>query len=80
MHLLIVFVVIQANIRPMNVLGSELEPCSVDTNKPTGWYRDGYCNTDSHDSGSHLICSEMTAEFLSFSKSVGNDLSTPRLP
>ena len=59
-----------------NVLGGELEPCSIDP--LTGFYRDGCCNTGSEDFGVHTVCVIMTAEFLEFSRSVGNDLSTPR--
>jgi uncharacterized protein (DUF2237 family) len=44
----------------------------------TGFYRDGCCGTGAEDIGSHTVCSVMTAEFLEYSKSVGNDLSTPR--
>ena len=58
-----------------NVLGGELEPCS--TQPMTGFYRDGCCNTGREDAGLHLVCAEMTDEFLAFSKSCGNDLSTP---
>lgn len=43
----------------------------------TGWFRDGCCNTDAQDRGSHTVCAQMTSEFLRFSKAVGNDLSTP---
>ena len=43
----------------------------------TGFYRDGCCNTGADDVGLHLVCVEVTDEFLEFSKSVGNDLSTP---
>jgi uncharacterized protein len=58
-----------------NVLGEPLEPCSI---KPTtGFYRDGCCNTGAEDIGSHTVCVVMTAEFLDFSRSRGNDLSTP---
>jgi len=58
-----------------NVLGEPLEICSF---KPmTGFYRDGCCNTGLEDAGSHTVCAVMTAEFLAFSKSRGNDLSTP---
>ena len=60
----------------MNVLGGELEPCSFDP--VTGFHRDGYCRTGGVDAGFHAICAVMTEEFLAFSKSVGNDLSTPR--
>ncbi|WP_184382212.1 DUF2237 family protein [Roseococcus suduntuyensis] len=59
-----------------NVLGGTLVPCSMDP--LTGWYRDGCCKTDEHDHGSHTVCAVMTAEFLEFSRGVGNDLSTPR--
>lgn len=61
---------------PRNVLGSALEPCS--TAPLTGFFRDGHCNTCAEDRGSHTVCAVMTAEFLAFSKYVGNDLSTPR--
>ena len=59
----------------LNVLGERLELCSL---KPmTGFYRDGCCDTGEEDVGSHTVCAVMTAEFLAFSKSAGNDLSTP---
>lgn len=58
-----------------NVLGGPLAPCS---DEPlTGFYRDGCCNTGPQDVGSHTVCVVMTAEFLTFSKARGNDLSTP---
>jgi len=58
-----------------NVLGERLELCS---NKPmTGFFRDGCCDTSREDVGSHTVCAVMTAAFLAFSKSRGNDLSTP---
>lgn len=60
----------------INVLGSPLEPCS--TAPLTGFFRDGHCNTCAEDRGSHTVCAVMTAEFLAYSKYVGNDLSTPR--
>ena len=60
----------------VNVLGEALEPCS--TAPMTGFFRDGACNTCAEDTGSHTVCAVMTAEFLAFSKYVGNDLSTPR--
>ena len=59
----------------INVLGTELAPCSYDP--LTGYFRDGCCNTDATDHGSHLICVRVTAEFLGFSKAAGNDLVTP---
>ena len=43
----------------------------------TGYYRTGYCNTDEYDQGTHVVCAEMDDEFLKFTKSKGNDLSTP---
>jgi uncharacterized protein (DUF2237 family) len=58
-----------------NVLGESLELCSIDP--MTGFFRDGCCNTGREDVGSHTVCTVMTAEFLQFSKSCGNDLSTP---
>ena len=59
-----------------NVLGGALDLCSV--NPMTGFYRDGCCSTGPEDVGLHTVCSVMTAEFLAFSKSRGNDLSTPQ--
>jgi uncharacterized protein (DUF2237 family) len=61
---------------PKNVLGSELEACSFDP--LTGYFRDGCCNTDETDLGSHLVCVCVTEAFLTFSRSRGNDLVTPR--
>ncbi len=62
--------------KPKNVLGGELKCCCL---KPlTGFYRDGFCKTGADDRGSHTICVRVTDEFLIFSKSRGNDLSTPR--
>jgi uncharacterized protein (DUF2237 family) len=59
----------------LNVLGGKLETCSI---KPmTGFYRNGCCDTGTEDIGSHTVCILATAEFLEFSKSRGNDLSTP---
>lgn len=60
----------------INALGGALEPCSSDP--VTGFFRDGHCNTCAEDRGSHTVCAVMTAEFLAYSKYVGNDLSTPR--
>ena len=59
-----------------NVLGGELEPCSM--SPLTGFYRDGCCNTGADDLGVHTVCTQVTEEFLAFSKGQGNDLSTPR--
>ena len=61
--------------RSLNVLGGVLEFCSYDP--ITGFFRDGCCATGAEDLGSHTVCAEMTTEFLAFSKSRGNDLSTP---
>jgi len=58
-----------------NVLGTDLLDCSLDP--LTGFYRDGCCNTGGDDVGVHTVCAVMTEEFLAFSASVGNDLSTP---
>ena len=58
-----------------NVLGTELVPCSYDP--LTGYFRDGCCNTDDSDRGSHLVCVRVTKEFLAFSSARGNDLVTP---
>ena len=44
----------------------------------TGYYRDGVCRTGPTDTGRHVVCAIMTAEFLAFTKSRGNDLSAPR--
>jgi uncharacterized protein (DUF2237 family) len=59
----------------VNVLGGRLESCSTDP--VTGFFRNGACDTCAEDRGSHTVCAVMTAEFLAFSKYVGNDLSTP---
>ena len=58
-----------------NVLGGELEPCSLDP--LTGFYRDGCCESGGDDDGVHSVCAVMTSEFLEFSRANGNDLSTP---
>lgn len=60
----------------LNVVGGPLAPCSTDP--MTGFFRNGACDTCAEDRGSHTVCALMTAEFLAFSKYVGNDLSTPR--
>jgi len=61
--------------QPRNVLGDFLEACSI--SPMTGFYRDGCCDTSREDVGSHSVCAVMTDAFLEFSKSRGNDLSTP---
>jgi uncharacterized protein len=60
----------------LNVLGTPLLACSFDP--LTGYYRDGCCNTDHNDHGSHVVCAKVTQAFLDFSVSRGNDLVTPR--
>jgi uncharacterized protein (DUF2237 family) len=58
-----------------NALGGKLEECS--SRPVTGFFRNGCCDTSTEDVGSHTVCVVMTAEFLEFSRSRGNDLSTP---
>lgn len=60
----------------VNVLGEQLEACGRDPE--TGFYRDGCCNTGPDDFGSHTVCVVVTDDFLAFSRTCGNDLSTPR--
>lgn len=60
---------------PKNVLGGFLEGCCLDP--VTGFYRNGACDTGPEDAGAHVVCAQMTAEFLKFSAEMGNDLSTP---
>ncbi|MGI8642336.1 MAG: DUF2237 family protein [Pyrinomonadaceae bacterium] len=62
--------------KPKNVLGGELKCCCL--TPLTGFYRDGFCKTGADDVGSHTVCILATDEFLEFSRSRGNDLSTPR--
>ena len=56
-----------------NVLGGNLVVCSLDP--LTGYFRNGFCHTDKHDRGLHIVCSLITEDFLSFAKSRGTDLS-----
>jgi uncharacterized protein (DUF2237 family) len=58
-----------------NVLGTTLQVCC--THPLTGYYRDGFCNTGGQDFGMHVVCAQVTSEFLEYTKSQGNDLSTP---
>ncbi|MGY8903284.1 MAG: DUF2237 family protein [Burkholderiales bacterium] len=58
-----------------NVLGTELQACSFDP--LTGYFRDGCCETDESDRGSHVVCARVTQEFLLYSLERGNDLMTP---
>ena len=60
----------------LNIFGDPLAPCSSDP--VTGFFRNGSCDTCPEDHGSHTVCAVMTAEFLAFSKYLGNDLTTPR--
>ena len=60
----------------LNVLGEALALCSE--TPLTGYFRDGCCNTDRTDRGSHTVCVRVTAQFLEFTQNKGNDLSTPR--
>ena len=59
----------------LNVFGETLLPCSEDP--VTGFFRDGCCNTNDDDIGSHTVCIEVTTAFLEYSRFNGNDLSTP---
>jgi uncharacterized protein (DUF2237 family) len=63
------------NPEPRNVLGSSLGCCC--TGPMTGFYRDGFCRTNAQDQGRHVICAIMTEPFLRFTRSRGNDLTTP---
>jgi uncharacterized protein (DUF2237 family) len=60
----------------LNVLGGPLTACSF--SPLTGYFRDGCCNTDENDRGTHVVCAKVTAEFLNYSLARGNDLITPR--
>lgn len=63
-------------MQQLNIFDEPLDECCA--NPITGFYRDGFCHTDELDRGIHVVCAEMSEEFLNFSKSRGNDLSTPR--
>lgn len=58
-----------------NALGGELQLCGLDPK--TGYFRDGRCRTRGDDLGSHVVCAQVTDEFLQFSREHGNDLLTP---
>lgn len=60
----------------LSVIGSPLTACSFDP--ITGFFRDGCCNTNAQDQGTHVICAQVTAAFLAYSLAQGNDLVTPR--
>ena len=62
-------------MQQINVLGTELRPCSYDP--MTGYYRTGCCENRGDDPGMHTVCCRVTADFLGFSKEQGNDLVTP---
>jgi uncharacterized protein (DUF2237 family) len=61
--------------QPLNIYDEPLQSCC--TAPMTGYYRNGFCQTGSDDRGTHVVCAEMTEDFLSYTKSKGNDLSTP---
>ncbi len=61
--------------KTLNVLGEPIKICSCEP--ITGWYRDGFCKTDSSDLGQHTVCCVMTESFLTYSRAQGNDLTTP---
>jgi len=75
------FIPRKGNNKQLNVLGGDLQACHSFNKKNdsivTGFYRDNCCNTGYDDQGLHTVCCLMTEEFLVYSKSVGNDLSTP---
>jgi uncharacterized protein (DUF2237 family) len=58
-----------------NVLGTPLKNCC--DRLRTGFYRTGRCDTGPGDAGIHVVCARVTSDFLRFSASRGNDLSTP---
>ncbi len=59
-----------------NVLGTDLKLCC--SSPVTGFNRDGFCCTGPEDFGTHVVCAQVTKEFLDFTKSKGNDLSSAR--
>ncbi len=59
-----------------NVFGEPLSTCSIAP--MTGFYRDGCCETGPEDTGRHVVCAQVTQEFLEYSRARGNDLVTPR--
>ena len=73
--LIFLFMIEDTIAQSLNVFGQPLELCC--DNPKTGFYRDGFCNTGSIDLGTHVVCAKMTKEFLDYTKSKGNDLSTP---
>jgi len=67
--------IIMTTNKELNILGTALESCC--DNPATGYFRDGFCRTIQEDAGTHILCAVVTQEFLDFTKSLGNDLSTP---
>ena len=65
----------QMSLDKKNILGTELKLCC--SSPVTGFYRNGYCHTGPTDRGTHIVCATVSKEFLDFTKSKGNDLSTP---
>jgi uncharacterized protein (DUF2237 family) len=63
-----------------NILGTDMVPCCLKPGKVTGFYRDGMCSSGADDVGTHVVCAVVDDEFLKFTKSKGNDLSTPFPP
>lgn len=63
-----------------NILGTELVPCCLTPGKVTGFYRDGMCSSGATDVGTHVVCAVVDDDFLQFTKSKGNDLTTPSPP
>ena len=61
-----------------NILGTDLEPCCFDP--MTGFMRDGFCNTNNMDRGTHVVCAIVTREFLNYTKRQGNDVSSAHPP
>ncbi|MCC4213003.1 DUF2237 family protein [Leeuwenhoekiella parthenopeia] len=61
---------------PLNVYGKPLIACCYEP--LTGYFRDGFCKTIDADTGTHVVCAQVTEEFLNFSANRGNDLITPR--
>ena len=73
---LIIFVYIYpVHNQQLNIFGSALQVCSLDP--LTGWTRSGKCEKWANDQGTHLVCSQVTSDFLKYTKGKGNDLSTP---
>jgi len=75
-HFVLIMAVLPTDSPDKNVLGGELNCCCK--SPLTGFYRNGYCQTGPMDYGRHVVCTQVTAEFLAFSKARGNDLSTPQ--